>query len=150
MRVIAYLLLLSCATGSALFKGTRGERLIGLTVLLGNLLSFFVEHAVARSFGSVSLIYLFVDASLAVALCAIAVRYPSWVAIFVSAFQINGTLGHVVKLVAPGTIPFSYAFLLRFWAWPMVLAMLAGRAIPAAHRILTARAFARIRSPWVS
>lgn len=146
MRVVAYLLLLFFATGSALFRGTRGERWIGLTVLAGNLISFLVEQTVARSFGSVSLVYLAVDGSLAAALCLIAVRYPSWVSILVSAFQINGALGHVVKLVAPHTIPFSYAFLLRFWAWPMVLAMLIGRAVPRLHRILTARSVARIRS----
>ena len=69
-------------------------------------------------------------------LCAVAVRYPSWVAICVSAFQINGTFGHVVKLVAPHTIPFSYAFLLKVWAWPMVLAILFGRGIPRMHAAL--------------
>lgn len=142
MRVIAYLVLLLCATGSTLFRGTRGERLIGSTVFAGNLLSLVVEHTLARSFASVSLIYLCLDASLAVVLCAIAVRHPSWVAILVAAFQINGTLGHVVKLVTPETIPFSYAFLLRFWAWPMVLAILIGRAVPRLHMVLNSRTFA--------
>lgn len=152
MRVLAYFLLLFCATGSALLRGTKGERWIGATVLAGNLLSFFLEHMLSSSFGSVSLIYLILDAGLAIMLCFIAVRYPSWVAILVSAFQINGTLGHIVKLVAPHTIPFSYAFLLKFWAWLMVAAMLTGRAIPQLHRILTSRTFVpapiSVRSSW--
>jgi hypothetical protein len=70
--------------------------------------------------------------------------------VLVSAFQINGVFGHLVKIVAPNTIPFSYAFLLRVWAWPMVIAMLSGRFFPGLSRTLTRRnwpgPFGRVRS----
>ena len=83
-------------------------------------------------------------------LCTIAVFYPTWVSVLVSAFQINGVFGHLVKIVAPNTIPFSYAFLLRVWAWPMVIAMLSGRFFPGLSRTLTRRnwpgPFGRVRS----
>ena len=143
MRVLIYVLLLVCATGLALFRGTPGERWVAATVLTGNLLSFLVEHTLARSFGSVSLTYLWLDIGLAGLLCFIAVKHPCWVTILVAAFQINGSLGHLVKLLAPGTIAFSYAFLLRVWAWPMVISMLVGRAVPKLHRVLTVQTFLR-------
>jgi hypothetical protein len=139
MRVEVYLVLLVLATGSALCLGTRGEKWVGATVLSGNALSFAFERLFGTAFSSVPFAYLGLDAGLAVLLCAVAVRYPSWVAICVSAFQINGTLGHLVKLVAPHTIPFSYAFLLKVWAWPMVLAVLLGRGLPHMRAILKAR-----------
>ena len=139
MRVAIYLVLLVLATGTALLFGTRGEKWVGTTVLAGNLLTMALENAIGEKFASVFPLYLALDAGLAVALCVIAVRYPSWVAICVAAFQVNGTLGHLVKLVAIDTIPFSYAFLLRVWAWPMVLALLAARFMPSMRSILLAR-----------
>jgi hypothetical protein len=139
MRVATYLVLLVLAAGSALLFGTRGEKWIGTTVLTGNLLTMALEHAVGEKFASVFPLYFALDACLAVVLCAIAARFPSWVAICVAAFQVNGTLGHLVKLVAIDTIPFSYAFLLRVWAWPMVLALLAARFLPSMRSMLLAR-----------
>ena len=139
MRVAAYLLLLVLAAGSALFFGNRGEKWVGATVLTGNLLTLVLERAVGETFASVFPLYLALDACLAVLLCAIAVRYPSWVAICVAAFQVNGTLGHFVKLFAVDTIPFSYAFLLRVWAWPMVLTILAARIFPSMRSMLMAK-----------
>ena len=139
MRVAIYLVLLVLATGTALLFGTRGEKWVGATVLAGNLLTMALENAIGEKFASVFPLYLALDAGLAIALCVIAVRYPSWVAICVAAFQVNGTLGHLVKLVAIDTIPFSYAFLLRVWAWPMVLALLAARFMPSMRSILLAR-----------
>ncbi|HEV2594604.1 MAG TPA: hypothetical protein VGU01_05325 [Sphingomicrobium sp.] len=141
MRVEIYLLMLVLATGSALLFGTRGERWLGATVLGGNVFTVLLERYLGETFASVSLGYLALDAVLAVILCLIAIRFPSWVSICVSAFQINGTLGHLVKLLAHGTIPFSYAFLLKFWAWPMLLVLLAGRWLPAMHTPLLARDF---------
>lgn len=136
MRVELYLTLLFLATVESLWLGTRGEKWVGGTVLAGNVLTIGIEHALGKAFLSVSFGYLALDAILAAILCTIAVKHPSWVSICVSAFQINGTLGHLVKLLAPHTIPFSYAFLLKFWAWPMVLAMLVGRCIPRLHQTL--------------
>lgn len=139
MRVELYLLLLILATGSALLFGSKGERWIGATLLAGNLLTILVEHFARETFASVSVTYLALDALLAVILCAIAVRFPSWLSICICAFQVNGTLGHVVKLLAGHTIPFSYAFLLKFWAWPMVLTLLAGRWFRPMHATLLKR-----------
>jgi len=139
MRVEIYIFLLVLAAGLAIWRGTAGERWIAATVLAGNLLTLVIVRAGARTFASVSLFYFGADALLALVLCAIAVMYPTWVSVLVSAFQINGVFGHLVKIVAPNTIPFSYAFLLRVWAWPMVIAMLSGRLFPELRRTLTRR-----------
>jgi len=139
MRVEIYLTLLIFSAGSALLFGTRGEKWIGATVLTGNLLTIAVERVLGASFGSVFVGYLLLDAALAAVLIAVAVKHPSWVTICVSAFQVNGTLGHLVKLLAADTIPFSYAFLLKVWAWPMVLTLLGARAFAPMHQTLLTR-----------
>lgn len=146
MRVEIYLLLLLVATGSSIVFGTRGERWLGITILGGNMLTVLVEHLLGGTFASVSYLYLALDSLLAAILCAIAVRFPSWVAICVAAFQVNGALGHLVKLLAMQTIPFSYAFLLKVWAWPMVLVLLAGRWLPSMQAILLARDWPPLRA----
>lgn len=138
MRVEIYAFLLLLATGSAIIFGSRGERWVGAVVLGGNLLTILLERFIGGHFAAVSFGYLALDAALAAILCAVAVRYPTWAAICIAAFQINGTLGHLVKLLAVGTIPFSYAFLLKFWAWPMVLTLLAARIIPSLRTVLLA------------
>jgi hypothetical protein len=107
--------------------------------LAGNLLTFVLERTLGAAFSSVIYGYLALDAALAAILCMIAVRHPSWVAICVAAFQVNGTLGHLVRLLATQTIPFSYAFLLKVWAWPMVFVLLASRMLPTMHSRLLAR-----------
>lgn len=119
--------------------GSRGEKWIAATMLAGNLLTILVEHWAARTFSSVSNAYVVLDMLLAMALCAIAVRFPSWVAICIAAFQVNGAFGHLVKLVAAQTIPFSYAFLLKVWAWPMVIALLVARGAPQLGATLLSR-----------
>jgi hypothetical protein len=139
MRVELYVLLLGAATGSALLFGTKGEKWLAGTILGGNLLTFVIERLVGETFAAVSFGYLALDALLAAILCLIAVKFPTWVAILVAAFQVNGTLGHLVKLLAVDTIPFSYAFLLKFWAWPMVMALLAARGFPSMRGALLAR-----------
>jgi hypothetical protein len=132
------LALIVLATILAFWRGTPGERWSTSIVLLGSLLTLLIVQSEASSYASVSMIFMLLDAVVAVLLCVVAVRYPAWVTILVAAFQINAALGHIVKLVAPHTIPFSYAFLLRVWAWPMVIAMLISRTSPQLHAILKA------------
>lgn len=146
MRVALFLSLMVLATGLALWRGTPGEKWITSIVLGGSLLTLLIVNSEADAFASVSMLFMLLDAVVACLLCVVAVRYPTWVTILVAAFQINSTLGHVVKLVAPHTIPFSYAFLLRMWAWPMVISMLLSRALPQLHTILKARNWPPL--PW--
>lgn len=139
MRVALYLALIVLATVLALWRGTAGEKWITSIVLCGSLLTIPLVGRGGSSFASVSLMFMLLDGFVAFLLCLVAVRYPCWVAILVAAFQINSALGHVVKLLAPHTIPFSYAFLLRVWAWPMVFAMLLSRALPQLRAIIKAK-----------
>lgn len=139
MRVAIYLSLLVLATAVALWKGTKGEKWAVAVIFVGNVFTLLIVDYLASSFSSVSLVYFILDAIVAILLNFVAIKYPSWVTILVAAFQINGTLGHIVKFLAPHIIPYSYAFLLRFWAWPMVLVLLLSRSLPQLTATLRAK-----------
>lgn len=118
-------------------NGTRPERRVALVLLAGNLATIAtLLLSPGQDFTYVSAAYLAVDISGAVALCWIAVRHPSWMTVLVATFQVNGTLGHAVKLVSPETMDLSYAILLRLWGWPMVLTAIVARFKPGMRRIL--------------
>lgn len=122
---IFYACLLLAALSVAFISGSKEERLIGLVFALGNAATIAVLFATnASSFAHVSVFYIGVDVVASMVLCLIAVTRPSWMTVLVAAFQINGALAHIVKLVAPDTISLSYAVLLRIWAWPMVATLL--------------------------
>jgi hypothetical protein len=109
----------------SVLKGSPEERSIGIVLLVGNLATVATLALFkADDFRHVSEMYVAVDALCSIALCALATKRPSWMAIFIAAFQINGTLGHLVKILSPETLTLSYAFLLRAWAWPMIIVLL--------------------------
>jgi hypothetical protein len=118
-------------------NGTRPERRVALVLLAGNLATIAtLLLSQGHDFTYVSAAYLAVDILGTVALCWIAIRHPSWMTVLVATFQVNGTLGHAVKLVSPETMDLSYAILLRLWGWPMVLTAIVARFKPGMRRIL--------------
>jgi hypothetical protein len=149
MRVLIYVTLLLVATGAALIFGKREEKATAAVLLAGNLGSALIEHLFSsHAFLTLSLAYFSFDALLAVALCGLAVRWPTWLAILIAAWQVNGTLAHLVKMAVPETVAISYAVLLKFWAWPMVLVLLAARIRPALRSPLRAARWPHIwRAP---
>lgn len=138
MRILIYFTLLALATGIALLRGTPVERALAATLLVGNLATFGIVRIESfDQFSYVSLLYFLTDFLLAVLLCWVAVRWPTWASIMIAALQINGLLGHVVKLLSPETLPLSYAMLLKIWGWCMVAVLLASRVRPNMRRPLS-------------
>ncbi len=131
MRIIIYFALLALATGTALIRGTPVERALAATLIAGNLGTLAIVHAESPThYLNVLHLYLLIDAMLTALLCCVAVRWPTWASILIAAFQMNGLLGHFVKMVSPETIPLSYALLLKVWGWLMVLVLLLSRYRP--------------------
>lgn len=125
---VMYACLLLFSLSVAFYAGESKERKVACVFLLGNGATIIALLVSSREdFSYVSAAYLGVDTAAVVALVAIALRHPSWMTILVAAFQVNGCLAHLVRLLAPDTIDISYAILLRAWGWPMVLTLLAAR-----------------------
>lgn len=120
-----YTLLLLC-WGYALLRGAAPER-IGTTILLvGSLLTLATVSSQARSYASVEIGVFIVDAATLTAFLILALRAERFWPIWVTALQLIGTAGHIVKLVDPDLIPKAYAFAAIFWSYPMVLILALG------------------------
>lgn len=140
MRTLIYLALLLLATGTALLFGKREEKLLALILLIGNFGSAAIEvSGLPHAFSTLSLLYFCFDGLLAGALCLLAIGRPTWLTIVIAAWQVNGTLAHLVKMEVPDTVAISYAVLLKFWGWPMLIALLMARICPPLKSRLTSR-----------
>ncbi len=138
-RVALYVLIVALGIGLAFLRGRRVTKIVAVIILLGNLLTAAVEYSDDGTFLNLSLIYLGLDAGLVIVLIGIAVWRPCWLTICVAAFQLNGFLGHLVKLLELEMFPVSYAILLKLWAWPMALTLLAASLLPTVSRTLDNR-----------
>lgn len=132
-----YACVLLLALTLAFARGELAERRSAVIILLGNGGTIAVLVASSGTdYSYVSATYVLIDVCGAAALCALAVSRPSWMSVLLASFQINGTLGHLVKLISPETIDISYAVLLRVWGWPMVLTMLLAHWTPGLRHVL--------------
>ena len=137
MRIAIYFTLLAVAAGVAIWRGSPVERALGATLIAGNLGTLAIVHAASyEDFSSVLRYYFWIDGFFAVLLCGVAVRWPTWASIVIAAFQINGLLGHLVKILSPDTFWLSYALLLKIWGWAMVIVLLLSRYRPTLRRPL--------------
>jgi hypothetical protein len=120
-----YALLVLC-WAYALLRGAAPER-VGATILLaGSLLTLATVSSRARSYSSVEIGVLLVDAATFVAFLILALRAERFWPIWVTALQFLGMSGHVVKAADPDTIPRAYAVAAIFWSYPMLLLIALG------------------------
>jgi len=118
-------LLLGCC-GYALWRGGAPER-IGASIFLGAAaLTVAALSGPIGRFASVEVGVFIVDATMLLALVALALtakrRWPLWIA----AFQVIQVTGHAVKMADPTVVPWAYAFILAIWSYPMLLVLAFG------------------------
>jgi hypothetical protein len=116
---VYYALLLLC-WGYALLRGGAPERIGATIVLVGSLLTLAAVSSLAVSYASVETGVLLVDAATLVAFLILALRAERFWPIWLTALQLIGTTGHVIKLVEPDIIPRAYAFAAIFWSYLML------------------------------
>ena len=126
--ILPFVGLLALSLLAAAWLGAAPERIAAALYLAG-----IIGSAAAGAGGSpldgfrhVDALLLAVDAGLAVALTALTIRANRLWLIVAASCQWLAVLGHVVRSLAPGIIPTSYAFLAMIWSWPMVVLLLGG------------------------
>lgn len=120
-----YSLLLLC-WGYALLRGGAPERAGTTIVLVGSLLTLAAVSSQARSYASVETGVFLVDAATLVAFLILALRAERFWPLWLTALQLLGITGHLVKAADPGLIPKAYAFAAIFWSYPMLLILVLG------------------------
>ena len=123
LRIAFFWFTLSAVAGYALWRGGGPERAVAILLLLATGATIVVRPS-GPLFDDVETGVLLVDGALFLGLLAVAVRAERYWPLWMTALQGIALAGHGAKAVNPYVIPFTYAILLAFWAYPM-LALLA-------------------------
>jgi 4-amino-4-deoxy-L-arabinose transferase-like glycosyltransferase len=126
LNVMTYFLLLIGCCAYALSRGGAPERIGAGILTVGSLLTLAVASGQGATFRSMEIGILVIDLACVAALVLLALAAERFWPLWAAAFQIISTAGHAVKYVDPDVIGRAYAFLLAFWAYPMVLLMFIG------------------------
>ena len=122
--VIFTSLVVACSAFSALVAGPAGRwtaaAAIG-TTLMGVAVSAFHPELTRME-----VLRLAVDVIFLVSLVALAVIYRRWWLIWMSAFQANGTLSHIVAMISPVYVKVVYYTLTTMWGIPILVVWVLG------------------------
>lgn len=120
-----YTLLLLC-WAYALLRGGAPEKIGTSIVLVGSLLTLATVSTQARSYASVEIGVFLVDVATLLAFLVLALRAQRYWPLWLTALQLIGTAGHIVKWADPDLMPKAYAFAAIFWSYPMLLILALG------------------------
>lgn len=119
------LLVLSC--GYALLRGGACEVVAALLQINAYLIGFALPRLDAAGQGStVAAGFYLLDATLLVALVALAIQATRFWPLYLAGFQGAAVIAHTAKLLDPSMQGFGYALQIRGWAYPMLIVLAIG------------------------
>lgn len=110
----------------AMLRGGAPEKIDASVLLSGSALTYVAVSGPSGRFGTVEIGIFLVDVAALVAFVIVALRAERFWPVWVAGLQAVGTAAHAVKLVDPTVIRWAYAFVLAFWAYPMLLLITLG------------------------
>ncbi len=126
MNVFLFNTLLAGAALLSIIKGGVPERLAAASLVTGAIATLLSYSALTDRFYSVEYGVMAIDIVLLAALVAIALYANRFWPLALAALQFASVLAHVAKLIDVSMGPWSYAFLLKAWAYPMLLSLVVG------------------------
>lgn len=123
-RVLAFLVFSTVASAYAMVRGGAPERLAGGALLFAVILTRLVRDTGPTRYGHPQLGILAVDATLLLALVALALYADRFWPFWIVALHALGTTAHVVKAVDPTVLRLAYAILLQAWAYPITVILI--------------------------
>ena len=117
---------MSTATIYALWRGGAPERIAAIIFLCGYLATVAFQSPMKDRFHNLELGVLLVDASILVVLIILAVFANRYWTIWIAGFEIIQTLSHLPRLLIPDLLPHTYAEMVSFWGYPMLVILAAG------------------------
>ena len=117
-------LLISCAF--AVWRGGTPERIAAITLFVGDILSVAAVVLHSGRYRHEEYGLFAVDLAMLLVLATIAFRSTRWWPLVLAGLQLDGTLVHLIHLVAPHTVPSAYLNATALWAYPMVALLVVG------------------------
>jgi hypothetical protein len=118
-------LLLACC-GYAWWRGAPPERIAASAFFIGVALTRLAYAPWSRAWSSVETGVFTVDLLLLLTLIALALVAERFWILWLTAFHLIGTTGHLVKLADPSLIRWGYAFVIAAPGYPMCLLIALG------------------------
>ena len=119
MQLVLFYSIFAGTTIYALWRGGGPERAVAWLMLLATLGTIMVQPT-RDHFHDVQVGVLLVDTALFLGLLAVAVQAERFWPLWMTALQGIAVAGHGARAVNPHVIPWAYAVLLVFWAYPMM------------------------------
>lgn len=128
MRVAIFSALLILASLFAMVRGGAPERIVGAALLLAFGASIGMQQPLASRFVAVEWGIFAADLLLLLVLLGVALHADRFWTLWLAAFHMLGTGGHLVRSLDHGIEPIAYAILLASWSYPMILLLVIGTA----------------------
>lgn len=113
-------------SGYAWWRGGHPERLVAVMLLAAAGATVLAYSPFQRRFVSVEYGVLAVDLVLLVTLCAIALYANRYWPLGIASLHLAAMIAHLGKLLEYSMSGWGYAFLLKLWAYPMLLTLVLG------------------------
>lgn len=126
LRIAVFVALLLLCCGYALWRGGGPERFAASAMLSATAVSALVRASIDQRFIEMEAGLLFVDGLLLVILIAIAFRADRGWPLLVAGLHLVTVGAHVIKIVKPDMIRVTYAVMITFWSYPVLIALAAG------------------------
>lgn len=126
LRIILFDLLLFGACGYAMLRGRQDERLVAAVCIVANFASYAFLGPIRLSYLGVESGVLIVDLVALGAFTYVALRSDRFWPLWVSGLQLTTSIGHLLKAIDPGLVPFAYAAALRSWSYPILIILAIG------------------------
>jgi hypothetical protein len=123
---ILSLLSLVGGCGFALWRGAMSERLGGLIIFGGALLSYFAAVDFGHRWKSPEYALFAVDVLTLVLLVAVALLSDRYWPIWCSGFQLVAVVTHVAIIADRSVVPMAYSLAQPFWTYPMLISLVWG------------------------
>lgn len=126
LRITIFVALLLLFCGYALWRGGAPERIAAAAMLGATFASALVRSDVDHRFIEMEMGLLLVDGLLLIVLVAIALRADRGWPLLVAGLHLVTVGTHAIKLIEPDMIRVTYAVMLAFWSYPMVITLAIG------------------------
>jgi uncharacterized membrane protein YfcA len=126
LRIALFAALLIGSCGYALWRGGTPERIVG-AAMLGAFATTLLSYAgLAERFTQVEYDILVIDLLLMAVLAAVALRADRGWPILLAGLHLATLGAHAIRLFEPEMIRVTYAVMIAFWSYPMVLGLAIG------------------------
>jgi hypothetical protein len=126
LRIALFTILLIGSSGYALWRGGAPERIVALALLGAFAATLLSYTALAQRFTSVEYGILVVDIILMAVLAGVALLADRGWPLLLAGLHLSTLGAHAVKLFEPGMIRVTYAVMIAFWSYPMLIGLAIG------------------------